>query len=413
MPANTDDFFGEGVLAPQSQGLSLDEIAANEEAKRRAKALQNQALGLDANGNPLPAYGTPLSQGGTATGFSVSPVTLGARDAKPINGHPTVGLNKVTGIPGEGADGFSAAYSYENHPGGTGTVINGSVGRAANGGAGVNTGADALGSYSQGGPGAVVDPSLDRGNALADEALGTQPTVDPTHQVNNSNINNLTPVVDPSLAENDETDRALSMSQDLVDRVLNTPLQTKQLADEALSNQLLVARSARGGAGATQSAMDTALGQAPELLRAASQQSINEQVTRAGAAGQAASIYAGVAGNSADRAVRIAQGNQAAGLSVMSNLTALTGQDLQFDQAKMATVGQLARDYFNNAAQFANMSTQLQIAQWANITQKYGIDKNFDAAVKKIAADENIGPLDAFKLLLGGAAAAGSIAAGA
>jgi hypothetical protein len=108
--------------------------------------------------------------------------------------------------------------------------------------------------------------------------------------------------------------------------------------------------------------------------------------------------------------VKIADANQQAGLSVLNNLTTLTGQDYAFDTAKMQSIGQLARDYFNNATQFANMSTQLQIAQWNDLTTRYGIDKNFKAAMEKLAADEGIGPLDALKMALGGAAAIGGIA---
>jgi hypothetical protein len=389
MALNDPDFFGEGVLAtPLAPEKTLEQIAA-EEAEKRRRAEEARLASIP--------YGTPVSQGGTAVGYQTKQTVLGDRDAKPINGHPTVSNQVVTGIPGEGADGFKASYTYDR-----GKIAGGAIGSL---GQRVNTvggGADSLGSQAS--------LSMDLGNGLADQVLGSEPTVDPSHQVDNANVTNLTPVVDPSLAENDETDRALSMSQDLVDRVLNTPLQTKILADQALSNQLLIARSARGGAGAVQSATDTALGQAPALLQQGAQQSINEQVTRAGAAGQAASIYAGVAGSSADRAVRIQQGNQTAATAVMANLTQLTGQDLQFDAAKMQSIGQLARDYFNNAAQFANMSTQLQMAQWTDLTTRYGIDHNFKAAMEKIAADKGIGPLDALKMVLGAGAAIGGIA---
>lgn len=268
--------------------------------------------------------------------------------------------------------------------------------------------ADALGS----GPGApVVDQSLDQAGKLADNVLATQPTVSPQNQVNTANRDALTPVVDPNLATSPETDRALAMSQDLVDRITNAPLQTSILGDQSLTNQLAVARSARGGAGAQQDALNNAQAMAPQLQQQAAQQSIQEQVQRAGAAGQAASIYAGVATNDANRAATIAQANQTAGLSVLNNLTTLTGQELQFDAAKMGAVGQLARDYFNNAQVFANMNNVAQIAQWQDLTQRYGIDHNFKAAIEKISADEGIGPLDAFKMALGAVSALPGLAA--
>lgn len=260
-------------------------------------------------------------------------------------------------------------------------------------------------------PGALVDNALSQGDQYAQQAATAQPTINPAHEVTPDNIAALTPVIDPSLASNPDTRRALDMAQNLVDRILGTPLQTPGLADQNLSSQLAIARSARGGAGAVQDALGAARDQAPQLQAQAAQQSIQEQQARAASAGQAASIFAGVANQGADRAVQIAQANQGAGLQVMNNLTTLTGQDLQFDQTKMQVVGQLARDYFANAQAFAQMDTQKQIAQWNNAVTAYGIDKSFDAAVKKISADEGIGPFDAFKLILGGAAALPGLAA--
>jgi hypothetical protein len=108
--------------------------------------------------------------------------------------------------------------------------------------------------------------------------------------------------------------------------------------------------------------------------------------------------------------VRIAEANQGAALQVMNNLTTLTGFDYQFDQAKMNAIGQLTRDYFNNAQQFAQMDAQMQIAQWNDMTARYGIDQSFKAAMEQVAAQENIGPLDAFKMVLGGATAIGGLA---
>lgn len=251
---------------------------------------------------------------------------------------------------------------------------------------------------------------LQSGDKLVDNVLATQPAVKPENAVTPENRDRLTPVIDPGLAQNDETDRALAMSQDLVDRVLNTPLQSTMLADQALSNQLALGRTARGGAGAQQEGIDAAQRAAPGLLQQGTQAALQEQVARAGAAGQAASIYAGVASGGADRAVRIGEANSRAGLSVLNNLTQLTGLDYQFDTAKMQSIGQLARDYFSNAQAFRNMDTQLQIAEWNNATQKYGIDKTFEAAVNKIAADENVGPLDAFKMVLGIGEAIGGLA---
>jgi hypothetical protein len=430
MPAaNQADFFGEGVtagaLAPEK---SLAQIAAEEEAKRK-RAEQARLASIP--------YGTPINQGGTANQWAVTTTPppdnagrgggfLGMQSGNenffagmgtpstavlidPNTGLPA-GPTSVTDQLGTNTGGGDAA----NH----GVNVDGAFYKPPSDleSAGTLAG-NGYGGYGTGSP----DPNAvrgggfdaDAGNALANQVVGTQPTVDPNNAVNVSNRDKLTPVIDPNLASTDDTDKALAMSQELVDRVMDTPLQTKQLADQALSNQLLIARSARGGAGATQNAMDTAINAAPGTLREGAQASINEQVARAGAAGQAASIFAGVAGNTADRAERIAGANQNAGLQVLNNLTTLTGFDYQFDTAKMGAIGQLARDYFNNAQVYAGLDLSRQKAVWEDMTKRYGIDAGLSAAVQKIAADEGIGELDTWKMILGGIQGAGTIAAGA
>jgi hypothetical protein len=375
------DFFGNQIGIDPMDGSAMGVQAPKrtiaeiqEEERRRIEA--NLARGLDANGNQLPAYGTPQSQGGTAQGYQVQQEGIGT-------------VNTTRGGVKNTSPTSAVQGDYDR--------VSGQFAPGAGGGLG----------------GDITENGLIAGEGLAEEVLGTQPGVDPNHQVNTSNRDRLTPVIDPNLASSAETERALALSEDLVNRITGAPLQSEILADQMLSNQALMARSARGGAGAVQDAQNQAQAQAPEMLRTAAQMQTQEQVARAGAAGQAASIYAGVATNDANRAERIAQSNQSAGLSVLNNLTTLTGFDYQFDTAKMAAVGQLARDFFNNAAQFAQMDVQLQIAEWNNITNRYGIDKTFKAAMEKIAADEGIGPMDAFKMVLGaGAGVAGFMAAG-
>lgn len=381
--ANQTDFFGEGLADPaQAPDEVVGPDGLTDSQRSRLRLRQNQTNSVDKTG--YQAFG-PVETSADVLGTT-----------KDGSGNP---VQIVRGTP-------QAAAEYNSK---LGTVTDlGFAGGAQQLGFTPPYNADALGT----GPGsAMVDRSIQKADMLADTVLGTQPTVNPEHQVNVANRDALTPVIDPNLATSPETDRALAMSQDLVDRVMNAPSQTALLGDQSLSNQLAIARSARGGPGAVQDALGAAQQQAPQLQQQAAQASIQEQVARAGAAGQAASIYAGVATNDANRATTIAQANQTAGLSVLNNLTTLTGQDLQFDAAKMGAIGQLARDYFNNAQVFANMNNVAQIAQWQDLTARYGIDRNFKVAIEKISADEGIGPLDAFKMALGAAGALPGLAA--
>lgn len=88
--ANSLDLLGDAgganlggitVAAPQRQ---IDQSGMD---ALRKSWLQNQ--GLDASGNQLPAYGTPQSQGGTATGYAVMPDHPGSHviDWAPLDGN--------------------------------------------------------------------------------------------------------------------------------------------------------------------------------------------------------------------------------------------------------------------------------------------------------------------------------------
>lgn len=383
--AQQGDFFGGGMLP----GSALSNVSAPQrtieqmQEEERQRIAANYARGLDANGQQLPAYGTPRSAGGTASGYQVQSGT---------------GPRTTTFSPGAGG---------VQQPGrNTSQVVGEPLAGDYN-----HTGAFVPGTQAAGAPGTDINDDLTAARGLADEVLGARPTVDPNNAVTNANIDRLTPVIDPNLARNDEIDRAFSMSSDLVDQIMNAPSQTAQISDRVLSNQLALGRSSPGGIGNVQAGIKTAMGAAPALQRDASQQAIQEQQARAAAATGAANIYAGVAAGTADRAVEIGKANQGAALGVMSNLTTLTGFDYQFDTAQMGAIGQLARDFFNNAQAFAQMDVTTQIAQWNDLTARYGIDKNFKAAMEGIAASENIGPLDAMKLVLGGVSAVGGLAA--
>lgn len=406
------DFFGEDTVDPfgnagaqKPAGYDDPEAVKKRESQR---IYANFVRGLDANGNPLPAYGTPQSQGGTATQYTATPIAVGSRDAglnpQRVVRRDAAGLATDVNVVLAGSNGTPQRPTPDVFRPIAATDPEFMSGAGMAGGAGYAGGRG-------GANGAQVGGDLATADALGSQVTGAAPTVDPNHQVNQANIDRLTPVIDPALERNAEIDRAFAMSEDLVNRIMNAPSQTGLIADRMLSNQLALGRSAPGGIGAAQGGVKAALGAAPQLQAQATQASIQEQQARAQAATGAAQIYAGVAGSTADRAVRIQEANTQAATNVIGNLTQLTGIDYQFDAAKMQTIGQLARDYFNNAQAFANMDVQMQTAQWEDLTKRYGIDASFKAAIKQISAQENIGPLDAMKLVLGGVTAVGGFAA--
>lgn len=415
MPANTDDFFGEGTATPAQAPAAPqdpDDLPnpanpggiSNNELRRRQTALSTSGAftsGINQHGSAVNqpvsadvALATSRAPIDASAAAARAPGTAGAPGIRDGSGNPTM---IVSSTPAQDAA-YNAKLGTVTSQGFAGGVQQ--LGFTPPYGASGSP-SDALGSQSQ--------TALDTGSNLAERVLGAQPTVAPEHQVTPGNRDALTPFVDPMLSSDKYTDAALAMSKDLVDRVLNTPLQTKIAGDQALSNQLALARSGRGGAGAVQDALNGAQAQAPQLLQQTQQAGIQEQVQRAGAAGQAAGIFAGVAGGVADREVRIKQANQGAGLHVLDNLTTLTGQDLQFDENQTNQIGLLARDFNAMGTAFANMDVQTQLAQWQDLTQRYGIDHNFKAQIESIAASKSIGPLDALKLALGGVSAVGGL----
>lgn len=316
---------------------------------------------------------------------------------------------------------------------------------------------------------------------------------------------------------NAEADRALALTMELYNRIIEAPSQVRLAGEQNMAQQLALARSARGGAGAVQDALNNAQGQAPLLAAQIEQMAIAEeqqrnqalnqtvstnagitnnlvnartqaaganaslagsaQASRTQAAGinadiannlntnrtqaagisadvansirtnqvqaagieadvansirtnqvaaagiaaqsanamrqsqvQAAQTFAGVASQAADRQVQIQIANQNAATQLQTNLVALSGQQVQFTTAQMQTVGQLARDYFNSANELAGLSVQQQTAQWDAAVRAYGIDKQFDATMRSIAAQEGIGPLDALKIALGIASSAAGV----
>lgn len=417
--AQQADFFGEGTFDSGLAGAQVApkttaDLAAEEELKRQRAAQAALAA--------LP-YGTPTYAGGTATNYQVNtfapdPNSPQVRDQQGYvvsqrvdqNGAPTSSQLASENLNGTGyrlqnttAGGGEVPVNAFNGTSSPFGVVSPSIagvpnlnsGQPATGPNGAMTSAPATANALASNAGGASNPISNGQNVaggLADQALATQPPAKP---------NLTTPVVDPSLASSPDTATALAQSQDLINRILNTPLQTKILGDQALSNQLAMSRGARGGPGAIQNAEDQARQQAPQLQEQANQGAIQEQVARAGAAGQAASIYANVAGGNANRAVQIAQANQAAGLDMNHNLVALTGQQVQFTDAQMQTMGSLASAYLQNSAQFANLDVQKQIATWNNLTQRYQVDAQVKGQIEAVAAQKNIGPLDALKMVLG------------
>lgn len=235
-------------------------------------------------------------------------------------------------------------------------------------------------------------------------------------------------VLDKLLGATSEYD---AQTQSTIDRLLNAPNMSKAMGARALEQQLAVARSARGGPGAVQDALNAAQQQAPQLQAQANQQAVAEENARVGMAGQLAAGGAATeagrlatAGNVASNFAQAALGargqdiqieseNTRAATSLMQEISRLTGTQLQLDQQNEQFLGQMARDWAQLDFDFSKMDIESQIAWFDQQVKIYGIDQQTAAQMKAIAAGENIGPADWFNGAVGILGAAAGVGAAA
>lgn len=206
---------------------------------------------------------------------------------------------------------------------------------------------------------------------------------------------------------------ALGMSRDVLDRLLNGPSIAEKVGARSLENQLAVARSARGGPGAVQDALNAAQQQAPQLQAQASQQAVSEQNAQLATAGNVASNFAQAALGARGQDIQIESENTRAASAMVSEIAKLTGTQLQLDQQNEQFLGQMARDWAQLDFDFTKMSIDQQEAWFDRQVQIYGIDQQTAAQMKAIAAGENIGPADWFNGVVGVIGAAAGVGAAA
>lgn len=206
---------------------------------------------------------------------------------------------------------------------------------------------------------------------------------------------------------------ALGMSRDVLDRLLNGPSVAEKVGARSLENQLAIARSARGGPGAVQDALNQAQQQAPQLQAQAAQQAISEENARLSTAGNVASNFAQAALGARGQDVQIASANTQAATAMVGEIARLTGTQLTLDQQNEQFLGQMARDWAQLDFDFSKMDMEAQEAYFDRQVQIYGIDKQVAAQMKAIAAQEGIGPADWFNGAVGILGAAAGVGAAA
>lgn len=439
------DFFGDDIAADvsgttnnaqidgQAPGLTPEQMA---EARARKKAwLESQ--GLDENGNPLPAYGTPQSQGGTATGYATMPdhpgshviswSKLGSNDELVPGADVNTTVVNTGGAPGAasptthagtisvGDTGLGNAIGQTHVNVATdGTVTN------ANGGLGNGIG-------EGGGPvlnqtvGATKDlrAGLAAGQQAAhdtmqygiDQVGGMNPLTNQylTQTAANQARNALGPAttVDQSLADRGLADynSAQGASRAVLDQLMNGPSTTARIGSQVLRNQLALARSAAGGAGAAQQALQAAQAQAPELQAQAAQQAVQENLAKTQAAGQVAQGMGQTALGARGQDIDVAKTNTAAGMRLQDNISQLTGQQLNLNQQQQELLGRMTTDMARQDFDWSKLSADEQERELDRWIQVYGLDQGIATQLKLAAsAGGDKGILDIVMPIAGGLA---------
>lgn len=331
------------------------------------------------------AYGTPTSQGGTAKGYAVTPVVLGDRDAKPINGHPTRQTNRVVGLPGEGAEGFSSAFSYHNTPGGTGTRITGSVNNPNAVGGTVPTG--------------FVDPVIRQNNAAADTQEAESQAKDKIEENSFENDNLFQDAVNRydelgggDYGLSDEArgyqQEGLAQQRQLLEKLFNFNEEdyAAQFGDQTLSRMIAAGRQGTSAA-EQQAGRFAALEQAPAVYAEARQQAAGLANQRLGMAQESAKAFGELGTMTRGQDETRAQFEAQLPLEIANSVSTLTQGKMNLNQRESQMFAEIWMDFAQLQSVYAGMSSAEQMAWWKEETARRGQDKAFQGIMEQIKAN--------------------------
>lgn len=224
--------------------------------------------------------------------------------------------------------------------------------------------------------------------------------------------------------ESDESrasqEEALKMQRQIFERALNfDPNAVAQDESDRTLKQLLIAGSSqRGGAGAQQAGRQAALQQAPSVFGEAQRNARQEGLARNAQALEAANAFGGQSTATRQQDEQRSAYESDLGVRVTDSVANLTGQKWNLDEQSNQNLGRMAVEYARLQASGVQMSAQQQIAWWDQQSKRYAVDKNFDAMMRKMAADEPstfekiLGALSAGPALVGSIAGISKLAGG-
>lgn len=331
------------------------------------------------------AYGTPTSEGGTANGYQVTQVNLGNRDAKPVNGHPTRQTYRVKGIEGEGADGFTSAFSYHNTPGGTGTRVTGHV--------------TPPGSAAGRGPTGFVEPEIRDLRAREDTQQAESRALDKIEENDTENNNLFSDALDRfddlGGGEYGLSDEARGYQQEglqqqrmLLEKLLgfDESQYAAQFGDEALARTIAAGRQGTSAA-QQQAGMFAAMEQAPALYAEGQRQAASLANQRLGMAEDAAKAFGELGTMTRGQDETRAQFEAQLPLEIATKVSELSQGKMSLNQQDSKMFADMWMDFAQLQSVYAGMSSAEQIAWWREESARRGQDKALEGIMAQIKAN--------------------------
>lgn len=151
----------------------------------------------------------------------------------------------------------------------------------------------------------------------------------------------------------------------------------QRASDLALKNQLAIARSATGSAGAQSDAMFQALEAAPGINAEAQRASLDEQNRRLGQAATVAGQMGELATGTRGQDIGESQLKSEFGLRIADGISELTGLDWQLDSSESQTLAEVALALDAQDIQWADLDLRSQIAEADRVMAEAGLTQQW------------------------------------
>lgn len=201
---------------------------------------------------------------------------------------------------------------------------------------------------------------------------------------------------------------ALSMDQQLYDKLTSydPEAEAKKASDQALQNQVALAKSGGGGAGARQASMFQALQQAPAIQQQAQDQALATQRSNLNQASIIASNYANTAGGTRGQDITQSQDVADVGLKVADGISNAVGRDMQLTSGEAQFLGQMQMAVESADQNWAQLSETERENAFNDIMKAKGLQQQWDEfqAGQKLTVKDVVGGI----VSLGGEAVGGA-----